>query len=61
MAYPRKVTDLMQTRLEQVIRQRLAMPSNKQLARELGCNVKLIERWMTRIRESLQVPRVHHK
>jgi hypothetical protein len=53
MAYPRKVTNLMLTRLEQVIRQRLAMPSNKQLARELGCNVKLIERWMTRIRLNL--------
>ena len=53
MAYPRRVTDSMLDRIEQVARQRLAVPSDKQLAQELGCNIKLVQRWLTRKRVTL--------
>lgn len=53
MAYPRKVTTEMLDRMEQVVLQRLAVPSDKEIAHELNCHIKLVQRWMTRIRTGM--------
>ena len=57
MANKRKVSIQMHQRLEEVARHRLSIPSNKQLAWELGCSVATVEcyisRYIRKVRESL--------
>lgn len=60
MPAPRKVTDAQIARLCEVGRRRLALgeiPSDKQLARELGLSHRTVMDWMWRLRKTEFTPR----
>jgi hypothetical protein len=52
MPRPRKITDQMRERIQQVLDTRKATPSDKQLAREAGCTVRGLRAYIQRWRDA---------